>query len=145
MLTSVKLIKWDEISHLPDMRQRLLVHHELWVAPLELRFLYSEERHKDSIIVFYDRVNFMADVFPKIVSFSSKSSFLPGAFPFCHCWQHATCFTWGQEQCSETHDIDNANFKQPNREWGIPFNFIPFSVVLCSIECLHLCVSQFVC
>lgn len=70
------------------------------------RFLYSEERRKDFTLVFYNRVNFMADLFPKIVSFSSKSSFLSSASPFCHWWhsfeQCATCSTRGREQCLET-------------------------------------------
>lgn len=69
LLTSVNLFKWDEVSHLPNMQHRPFINRELWSAPLELRFLYSEERCNDPIVVFYDRVNFMADLFPEIVSF----------------------------------------------------------------------------
>lgn len=91
---SVLLFKWDEIS----TQHRSSVNHKFFSIPMELSFLYSEQRCKDSLTVFYDSVNFMADLFSKIVSFSSKSNFLPDDYPFCDWWhlstQHAACSTW---------------------------------------------------
>lgn len=70
---SVLLFKWDEIS----TQHRSSVNHKSCSILMELSFYYSDQRYKDSLTVFYDCVNFMADLFSKIVSFSSKSNFLP--------------------------------------------------------------------
>lgn len=46
------------------------VNHKFCSIPMELSFLHSGQRHKDSLTVFYESVNFMADLFSKIVLFS---------------------------------------------------------------------------